>query len=74
MSEPRLTLADCHAMQPRYCNKGIRAVCERHGLDLELLRGEGIPFSDLRHVDDAMLHAVMEKAQARHDQEPSNGR
>lgn len=62
---PRLTLADCHAMQPRYCNKGTREVCERHNIDWEQLRGAGVPLSQLEHIDDAMLQAVLVKARER---------
>lgn len=64
-NEPRLTLADCHAMNPRYCNPGNRAMCARLGVDWDEFRHNGVPIKDIEHVDDAMLQAVIEKARER---------
>lgn len=65
MTEPRLTLADCHAMEPRYCNQGIRAVLGRLGLSWPEFRDRGLPFSAFEGVDDAMVQAVLDKARER---------
>lgn len=65
IDEPRVTLADCHAMVPRYCNNGCRDICDRYDLDWDLLRGEGLPFSQLLPIDDAMIQAVILKARER---------
>lgn len=63
--QPRLTLADCHAMEPRYCNKGNRAMCERHGIDWAEFRENGVLLSEIEHIDDAMLHDVVALARRR---------
>jgi hypothetical protein len=64
-AEPRLTLADCHAMTPRYCNAGNRAMCARLGIDWSDFRDNGVPLSLIEHIDDAMLQAVIAKAKER---------
>ena len=56
-----------HARALHYCNKGMRAFCERHGLDFNKFRKEGLPVDELAHIDDAMLNALIERAQ--HDGE-----
>lgn len=65
MTEPRLTLADCHAMEPRYCNQGIRLVLGRPGLSWPEFRDHGLPFSVFEGVDDAMVQAALDKARER---------
>lgn len=57
---PRLTLADCHAMQPRLCNKGLREWCAKHGLEWSQLRDQGLLLSDLERIDDALMQEVIE--------------
>lgn len=64
-AEHRLTLADCHAMTPRYCNPGNRAMCARLGVEWSEFRNHGVLISEIEHVDDAMLQAVIAKARQR---------
>lgn len=49
-------------MQPRYCNKGARKFCRRHGIDWTTFMTEGIPEDVLIATGDAMAIAVVEQA------------
>lgn len=48
-----------------YCNKGLRPVAERHGIDWSDFVKNGIDIERLKHIDDAMLLPVIEFARAR---------
>lgn len=51
-----------HARELGYCNKGIRAFCLRHNLDWRRFVTDGYEFSELSHINDAMLSKVMNYA------------
>lgn len=55
----------------RFCNRGSRAFCLRHGLNWQTFVQQGIDDSELSHIDDAMLNEVI--AYARKRQEVNNG-
>lgn len=57
---PRLTLADCHNMESRLCNKGLREWCAKHGFEWSELRDKGLLLSELDRVDDALMREVIE--------------
>lgn len=41
------------------CSRGCRAFCDQHGLDWVQFVHEGIPVSELEHIDDSMLQEVL---------------
>lgn len=49
-------------MACNYCNRGARAFCLRHGINWQLFIKQGIPISEVEHIDDAMLKRVIEYA------------
>lgn len=54
-----------HLRRLRYCMAGVRAWCERHGLDYNTLRTEGLPVEELEATGD---HFALEAARlARED-------
>lgn len=48
-----------------YCVKGIRAHCNLLGLDFRRLVKEGLPISELEHIDDAAVQKSIAKAKER---------
>ena len=60
----RITLE--HTAGVDYCNRGTRAFCKKHGIDINRLRKEGIPIEELEHIDDEMLHRVLRLARKVH--------
>lgn len=46
----KLYLHHLHSLE--YCNRGIRAFCNIHGLDYTKLLDEGLPLEALEKVDD----------------------
>lgn len=55
----------------RYCARGIRRWCERHGFDFRELVLNGLPADDLARVGDAMVAPAIEAARAREAAENS---
>lgn len=46
-----------------YCNRGLRAFCERHALDWAHFLENGIDVELVRHIDDEMVRAVIAEAE-----------
>lgn len=57
MSEPRVTLAA--ALAEGYCERGIRHLAARHGIDFIRLSRQGIPVSELEHIENPMVRRVV---------------
>lgn len=54
-----------HVRQARMCSKGARAFFQRHGLDWERFRREGLPAEVIEATGDAMALRVVEVARGR---------
>lgn len=67
--EPVVTLA--HARALGYCAKGMRAFAERHGLDWQAFRDQGLPATTMEATGDAMAIAAARRARQEHG--ASNG-
>ena len=50
------------------CAPGIRTWCQRHGVDLHQLAGEGLPVEQVEAIDDAYAQraAALARAEAAH--------
>jgi hypothetical protein len=50
------------------CAPGIRIWCQRHGVDLHQLAGEGLPVEQVEAIDDAYAQraAALARAEAAH--------
>jgi hypothetical protein len=50
------------------CASGIRAWCERHGIDLHQVAAEGLPVEQVEAIDDAFAQraAALARAEATH--------
>lgn len=46
-----------------YCNRGLRAFGEKHGLDWVHFLENGIDVELVRHIDDEMVRAVIAEAE-----------
>lgn len=59
-----MTVVVTHAdmMACNYCNRGARAFCARHEINWQVFIQQGIPVSDVEHIDDAMLKNVIQYA------------
>ena len=62
----RVTLRDLRNL--KYCMAGSRIFCKLHGISVDRLIREGIPISEVEHIDDAMLKKIIEHARNREDQ------
>ena len=49
-----------HCRGVNFCRKGIKAFCERHGIDWKLFLKQGIPKEQLLAIDDAMATKAVE--------------
>ena len=58
-----VTVHDMRAL--KYCAHGSRAFAKRYGLDWSRFVRDGMPVSELQHVDDGMLKRVIEQAEKR---------
>lgn len=56
-----------HCRQLRYCARGMRAFFERHGLDWQRFRAEGLPVEDFERTGDAMAIAAARLARMDHE-------
>lgn len=54
-----------HARELGYCNKGLRNFCLRYNLDWDRFVTDGLPFSELSHIDDSMLHDLLRHSEGR---------
>jgi len=59
----RITHADMMAC--KFCNRGARQFCERHGFNWQVFITQGVEIADVEHIDDAMLKQVIERARRR---------
>jgi hypothetical protein len=60
-------------MACKFCNRGARPFCERHGFDWWTFVTQGVEVSELEHIDDAMLKQVIERARMREQEGLKNG-
>ena len=51
--------------KPKYCRKGIRAFCDKYGLDYQNFRNNGIDSQILIDLNDSMGLQVVEVARGR---------
>lgn len=63
MTEPRVTMADVRAR--RWCARGAREFCQRHGLDWTGFVREGVPCSVLEAIGDGVGLELAAAARAR---------
>ena len=49
----------------KFCNKGARQFCERHGINWQVFVTQGIEISEVEHIDDEMLKTVIAQARKR---------
>lgn len=49
------------------CNRGARPFCLRHGINWMSFIQHGIDESEVAHIDDAMLHELIEFVRKRHE-------
>lgn len=49
----------------KFCNRGAREFCARHGINWELFIKHGIDESEVVGIDDEMLRQVIEQAKLR---------
>lgn len=59
----KITLQDMRSL--KYCARGSRQFCARHGLDWSRFVHDGIPIDELQHIKDGMLDRVIDKAKQR---------
>ena len=59
----RVTVDDYRAAG--LCTSGVRRACISFGIDFKRLVREGIPISEIEHIDDANLQNVIIKAKER---------
>lgn len=52
-------------LKAKGCARGALRFCRRHGLDEKRFFSTGLPISELEHINDAMLKAVIEVARGR---------
>jgi hypothetical protein len=55
----------CDMSALRFCNRGARLFCERHGIDWNEFVTKGIDAERVSDIDDAMLSEVIERARRR---------
>lgn len=53
------------ARRLKYCLKGVRAFCARHGIDFRSFVKGGVDESILLNINDAMAHALVDAARNR---------
>lgn len=63
MTEPRVTVTTLR--KARLCVKGSRRQCEVLGLDFKRLVKEGLPVSELREIDDAVVQRCVRIAEGK---------
>lgn len=55
------------------CAPGIRAWCDRHGVDLHRLASEGLPIEQVEAIDDAFAQRAAAMARAEAGEGPAHG-
>lgn len=51
-----------HVREAGYCLSGVRRRCTELGIDFRRLVAEGVPISELEHIDDVLVHRIIESA------------
>lgn len=60
----RLTIQDCRDVG--FCiNPGVKSACATHGIDFRQFVKEGIPLSELEHLDDINVRRAVARAKER---------
>jgi len=59
-----VTLADCRASKV-FCRAGAILFFKKHNLDFKSFIKNGISSDDVAHIDDAMMHKIIEVARGR---------
>lgn len=55
-----------HVREAGFClNYGARRWCKQHGVSFKRLMSEGIPASEVEHLDDALAKKVIEVARGK---------
>jgi hypothetical protein len=62
MTEALVKLEHLRAL--KFCSRGSRAFCERHGLDWARLVREGLPVEQVMATGDAMAQMAAERARS----------
>ena len=64
----KITLADLRSLGvgKQYCVRGCRLLCQQHGISYHKLIREGIPISEIEHIQDEMLTRIINIAKERH--------
>jgi hypothetical protein len=67
MEEVRVTIADLRSFEigEQYCVRGCRLLCYQHGISWHRLIREGIPISEVEHIQDEMVNRVIDIAKER---------
>jgi hypothetical protein len=67
MEEIRVILADLRSLGigQTYCVRGCRLLCYQHGISYHKLIREGIPLSELAHIQDDMVVRIINIAKER---------
>lgn len=52
----------CHAAQLGYCTRGQEVLLTRYNIDPIEFFGDGIPVSQLKHINNALIRKVIEQA------------
>ena len=65
--ELRITLADLRSLGvgQQYCVRGCKLLCQQHGISYHRLVREGIPVSEVEHIQDEMLTRIINIAKER---------
>lgn len=56
-----------HCREVGYCNRGLRTLCEREGIDWPDFLRHGIDADRLRALNNAMAQRVIEQAEREND-------
>lgn len=56
----------------RYCAAGVRALCAAHGVNYQEFIKNGVPYSRIKHIRNAMLDNVIAAARKRNEAEKAN--
>lgn len=56
----------------RFCARGVRALCASYGFSYQDFLENGVMYSRIKHIKNAMLHRVVEIARERHNREKNS--
>ena len=65
--EDCITVQDIRALGigEKYCVRGCRLMCYKHGISFQTLIKQGIPIKDIEHIEDIMVLKIIEIAKER---------